>query len=74
MVLNQSRNATQKPRISTISRDILDDLASRFIINFREKDDLIQICPQLELAHWFYLDEYVLEESKASAYNLKNVK
>ena len=71
MELNQSRNATPKPRISTIPTDILDDLASRFIINFPEKDDLIRICFQLELAHWFYLDEYVLDESKALTYNLQ---
>ena len=71
MERNQSRNATPRPRISTIPTDILDDLASRFIINFPEKDDLIRICFQLELAHWFYSDEYVLDESKASTYNLQ---
>ena len=63
MERNQSRNTTPKPRISTIPRDILDDLASRFIINFPEKDDLIRICFQLELAHWFYSDEYVPDKS-----------
>lgn len=41
-----------------IPSDILDDLASRFIINVpdMELSNLIRICFQIELAHWFYLD------------------
>nr|XP_036213639.1 mRNA decapping complex subunit 2-like [Bactrocera oleae] len=41
-----------------IPSDILDDLASRFIINVpdMELNNLIRICFQIELAHWFYLD------------------
>lgn len=68
MERNQSRNGTPKPsttshRTSTnIPLEILDDLAVRFIINFPHKDHT-RICFQLELAHWFYLDEYVLDES-----------
>ncbi|KFB51341.1 hypothetical protein ZHAS_00019399 [Anopheles sinensis] len=47
----------------TISSDILDDLASRFIINVpvEERQNLIRICFQVELAHWFYLDFYCSE-------------
>uniref|UniRef100_A0A182QET0 m7GpppN-mRNA hydrolase n=1 Tax=Anopheles farauti TaxID=69004 RepID=A0A182QET0_9DIPT len=47
----------------TISSDILDDLASRFIINVpvEERENLIRICFQIELAHWFYLDFYSAE-------------
>uniref|UniRef100_A0A182N270 m7GpppN-mRNA hydrolase n=1 Tax=Anopheles dirus TaxID=7168 RepID=A0A182N270_9DIPT len=47
----------------TISSDILDDLASRFIINVpvEERENLIRICFQMELAHWFYLDFYSAE-------------
>uniref|UniRef100_A0A182SYP9 m7GpppN-mRNA hydrolase n=1 Tax=Anopheles maculatus TaxID=74869 RepID=A0A182SYP9_9DIPT len=43
-----------------ISSDIMDDLASRFIINVPEEErkNLIRICFQMELAHWFYLDFY----------------
>jgi len=56
--------------------DILDDLGSRFIINLPEplRNDLIRICFQLETAHWFYSDEYVADETKASSYknNLRN--
>uniref|UniRef100_A0A1S4H5T9 m7GpppN-mRNA hydrolase n=3 Tax=gambiae species complex TaxID=44542 RepID=A0A1S4H5T9_ANOGA len=46
-----------------ISCDILDDLASRFIINVpvEERENLIRICFQMELAHWFYLDFYCAE-------------
>lgn len=43
-----------------IPTDILDDLASRFIINVpvEERSNLVRICFQIELAHWFYLDFY----------------
>ncbi|XP_070136217.1 uncharacterized protein DCP2 isoform X2 [Drosophila bipectinata] len=46
------------PEKSKIPSDILDDLASRFIINVpdMELNNLIRICFQIELAHWFYLD------------------
>ena len=45
----------------SIPLEILDDLGSRFIINIPEEErkDLIRICFQIELAHWFYVDEYV---------------
>ncbi|XP_063705275.1 m7GpppN-mRNA hydrolase [Culicoides brevitarsis] len=41
-----------------IPQDILDDLASRFIINIpeEEKANMVRVCFQIELAHWFYLD------------------
>ncbi|XP_055531751.1 m7GpppN-mRNA hydrolase-like [Wyeomyia smithii] len=44
----------------TISSGILDDLGARFIINVpvEERQNLIRICFQIELAHWFYLDFY----------------
>lgn len=48
-----------------IPMEILDDLSSRFIINVppEERKDLIRICFQVELAHWFYLDFYCTEEN-----------
>lgn len=51
--------------IPLIPADILDDLSSRFIINVPEEErkDLIRICFQIELANWFYLDFYCVEES-----------
>lgn len=41
-----------------IPSDILDDLASRFIINIpvEERSDMIRLCFQIELAYWFYID------------------
>ncbi|XP_076171952.1 decapping mRNA 2 isoform X1 [Ptiloglossa arizonensis] len=44
---------------------ILSDLCSRFIINVPEEErkDLIRICFQIELAHWFYLDFYCTDEN-----------
>ncbi|KAF3420005.1 hypothetical protein E2986_04885 [Frieseomelitta varia] len=49
----------------SIPSDILDDLSSRFIINVPEEErrDLIRICFQVELAHWFYLDFYCTDEN-----------
>lgn len=49
-----------------ISSDILDDLASRFIINVPddERNNLIRICFQIELAHWFYLDFFCANDEK----------
>lgn len=52
----------------TIAADILDDLASRFIINIPDSDrsNFVRICFQIELAHWFYLDFYCTgEENRA---------
>ncbi|XP_063627350.1 m7GpppN-mRNA hydrolase [Cydia splendana] len=48
----------------SIPIDILDDLCSRFIINLPESErgDLVRICFQMELAHWFYLDYYCTDE------------
>ncbi|KAH8296111.1 hypothetical protein KR054_001923 [Drosophila jambulina] len=52
------------PEKSKIPSDILDDLASRFIINVpdMELNNLIRICFQVELAHWFYLDFFCAPE------------
>jgi len=49
----------------SIPKDILDDLSSRFIINVPEEErkDVIRICFQIELAHWFYLDFYCPENT-----------
>ncbi|XP_022187015.2 m7GpppN-mRNA hydrolase [Nilaparvata lugens] len=49
--------------------DILDDLGSRFIINVPEEErkDLVRLCFQIELAHWYYLDFICKQED----YNLK---
>ncbi|KAH8386085.1 hypothetical protein KR200_002154 [Drosophila serrata] len=65
-----SRTSTTKassiklPEKSKIPSDILDDLASRFIINVpdMELNNLIRICFQVELAHWFYLDFFCAPE------------
>ncbi|XP_046624883.1 m7GpppN-mRNA hydrolase [Neodiprion virginianus] len=58
----------------SIPLDILDDLRSRFIINVpeEEKKDLVRICFQIELAHWFYLDFFCTEENpKLKQCNMK---
>lgn len=57
---NSEHRHTPRAKLHNIPIDILDDLGSRFIINVPEgqRDDLIRICFQIELAHWFYIDEY----------------
>ncbi|KAK0078046.1 hypothetical protein PV325_003116 [Microctonus aethiopoides] len=49
----------------SIPLDILDDLSSRFIINVpdEERKDLVRMCFQIELAHWFYLDFYCTDNN-----------
>ncbi|XP_058834920.1 m7GpppN-mRNA hydrolase [Topomyia yanbarensis] len=59
---NSGKPKASQPQQQTHAIDsaILDDLGSRFIINvpIEERENLIRICFQIELAHWFYLDFY----------------
>lgn len=50
----------------TIPADIMNDLASRFLVNLPdvEKNDPVRLCFQLELAHWFYLDYYIPDKQR----------
>lgn len=50
--------------VPLVDGEFLDDLASRFIINVpvEERSNLIRICFQVELAHWFYLDFFCATE------------
>ncbi|XP_065086039.1 m7GpppN-mRNA hydrolase [Ochlerotatus camptorhynchus] len=56
----------QQQLATVISSDILDDLGSRFIINVpeNERQNLIRVCFQIELAHWFYLDFYCVAQKQ----------
>lgn len=69
-----SKQSNQKHSFK-IPSDILDDLASRFIINVpdMELSNLIRICFQIELAHWFYLDFFCAsqEEKKLQPCGIK---
>lgn len=58
--LSNLNNSTDVKMNPVISEDILDDLASRFVLNMpiEEKDDPIRICFQIEIAFWFYVDFY----------------
>nr|XP_002130621.1 m7GpppN-mRNA hydrolase [Ciona intestinalis] len=49
-----------------ISPNVLDDLCSRFLLNIpsQEKEDMIRLCFQIELAHWFYLDFFRAENNR----------
>ncbi|XP_069138186.1 m7GpppN-mRNA hydrolase-like [Argopecten irradians] len=53
---------------------VLDDLCSRFIINIpdEERQDLIRIFFQIELAHWFYLDFYCAENQELRSCGIKD--
>ncbi|KAJ2720588.1 mRNA-decapping enzyme subunit 2 [Coemansia sp. Benny D115] len=46
--------------------EVLDDLASRFIINVPEEElqEIERICFQIEQAHWFY-EDFVREKNRA---------
>ncbi|XP_064620031.1 m7GpppN-mRNA hydrolase-like [Lineus longissimus] len=59
----ETHNAVPSPYTASsnaIPPHVLTDLCSRFIINVpeEERQDLIRIFFQIELAHWFYLDFY----------------
>ncbi|KAL5290680.1 DCP2 family protein [Megaselia abdita] len=73
-LLTQVANHNNNNHKNTIPSDILDDLASRFIINVPddERNNLIRICFQIELAHWFYLDFFcAIEERKLEKIGMK---
>ncbi|XP_041361114.1 m7GpppN-mRNA hydrolase-like [Gigantopelta aegis] len=57
-----------------IPKYVLDDLCSRFIINIpeEERQDLIRIFFQIELAHWFYLDFYCAEDVELRTVSLRD--
>ena len=46
---------------------------SRFLINIpvEEKEDMVRLCFQIELAHWFYLDFYRQEDPQLPGYGLQ---
>lgn len=56
-----------------LTQNFLVCLYRRFIINVPEsaKQNLIRICFQIELAHWFYLDFYVSNDNKLKSCNIK---
>ncbi|XP_018570027.1 m7GpppN-mRNA hydrolase isoform X1 [Anoplophora glabripennis] len=67
--MNELNNVEVKTVQHSIPTDILDDLLTRFLIFVPEsaKQNLIRICFQIELAHWFYLDFYVGNDKRLKA-------
>ncbi|CAO1414610.1 unnamed protein product [Diamesa serratosioi] len=63
-----SRNSVVK-----IPPTILDDLSSKFLINLpeEEKNDLIRLFFQIELAHWFFLDFHCTQEESIQPCGIK---
>ncbi|GLV31702.1 Decapping protein 2 [Carabus blaptoides fortunei] len=57
----------------SIPLDVLNDLCSRFIISVPDaaKQNLVRICFQIELAHWFYLDFYCTDDVKLRSCGIK---
>ncbi|CAG7828675.1 unnamed protein product, partial [Allacma fusca] len=47
-----------------IPSEILDELISRFVMNIpeEERQDATRVCFQVELAHWFFVDNYCGED------------
>ncbi|XP_064607984.1 m7GpppN-mRNA hydrolase-like [Liolophura sinensis] len=70
---NSGASAPSTPS-SQIPAYVLDDLCSRFIINIpeEERQDLVRIFFQIELAHWFYLDFYCAETPELRACGIKD--
>jgi len=58
----------------SIPLPILDDLGSRFIINIpdEERKDIIRIMFQVELAKWFYDDEYVNTDASLTSCSMRD--
>ncbi|XP_050498440.1 m7GpppN-mRNA hydrolase [Diabrotica virgifera virgifera] len=67
--MGETENVETRTVKHSIPIDILNDLLTRFIICVPEsaKQNLIRICFQIELAHWFYLDFYVGNDSRLKA-------
>lgn len=65
---------TQSQGSFPIPAYVLDDLCSRFIINIpdEERQDLIRVFFQIELAHWFYLDFYCAENPELRTCGIKD--
>ncbi|XP_018330776.1 m7GpppN-mRNA hydrolase [Agrilus planipennis] len=64
--MDVEKERAEKTTEHSIPLDILGDLITRFIIHVppESKQNLIRICFQIELAHWFYLDFYVSNDAK----------
>ncbi|XP_002167956.1 m7GpppN-mRNA hydrolase [Hydra vulgaris] len=60
--------------LPSIPRDVLQDLCSRFLINIpeNEKNNLVRICFQIELAHWYYIDFSRQENPDLPSCDMKN--
>jgi len=60
--------------LHSIPLSILDDLGSRFIINIPEEErkDIIRIMFQVELAKWFYDDEYVNTDAALTSCTMRD--
>ncbi|XP_056649094.1 m7GpppN-mRNA hydrolase [Diorhabda carinulata] len=67
--MGETENVETRTVKHSIPIDILNDLLTRFIICVPEsaKQNLIRICFQIELAHWFYLDFYVGNDNRLKA-------
>ena len=57
----------------TIPNHVLDDICTRFIINIpqHERENLVRLCFQIELAHWFYMDFICIEDKTLETCSLK---
>ncbi|RXG62331.1 hypothetical protein Avbf_12222 [Armadillidium vulgare] len=63
-ILKMQHQHSSGTKASIIPKDLLDDIASRFLLDAPDQElkDPISLCFLTELAYWFYLDEYVEED------------
>lgn len=64
-MFNKNKYSRLLPQKEINKEHLLLLYCSRFIINLppEDRDNLVRICFQIELAHWFYLDYYCTDES-----------
>lgn len=61
-------------KVNGIPQEVLDSLCSRFILNIptEESSDLVRAFFQIELAHWFYIDFYRVEQPSLPALGIRD--
>lgn len=67
-------SVANSPATPNIPDHVVDDLCSRFIVNIplEERSDLVRVLFHVELAHWFYIDYYCVEQASLPKVGLQH--